>query len=219
MPHPMTHMTHVTQATESEGYTYMAYTYVTAKIWPEARQALEDVKLPKEVLSETIIRITKEYAVHGASDRSQKESEIQEMKAQIMSLHKRMEEIADQNSTSTKIKKKQTVANDHSKQHRTKESCNISLEVREVLRKIWAIGVEREGSQKKFIETMGITNDKVINNFVKEGYVGALPYYARTKPYFEDIAKFVAYAQTKCFDVVTHEELQVLQQYLRSIKP
>ena len=197
----------------------MAHTYVTAKMWPEARQALEDAKLKKEVLSETIIRITKEYAAHGASERSQKESEIQEMKAQIMSLHKRMEEIADQNSTSTKIKKKPTVANDHSKQHRTKESCKIPLGAKEVMRKIWAAGTEKEGSQKKFIETTGITNGKVVNNFVKEGYVGALPYYARTKPYIDDIMKFVAYAQINCSDVVTHEELQILQQYLQSLKP
>lgn len=197
----------------------MSHTYVTAKMWPEARQALEDAKLQKEVLSETIIRITKEHVARGTAERSQQESTILEMKAQIMELHKKMEEIADQNHTSIKIKKEQRIVNNQSKQRRTKEVCTISLEVREVMRKIRAAGIEREGSQKKFIEIMGITNDKVVNIFAKEGYAGTLPYYAGTKPYFDDIAKFVAYAQTKCSDMVTAEELQILQQYLHSLKP
>ena len=196
----------------------MAHTYVTAKMWPEARQALEDAKLQKEVLSETIIRITKEYAAHGASDRSPQESELQEMKVQIMELHKKMEEIADQNQNPTKIQKNSRALNNSSKKRKTKESCTISVEVREVMRKIRAAGIEREGSQKEFIEITGVTNDKVVNNFVKEGYVGALPYYARTRPYIDDITKFVAYAQTNCSDVVTAEEFKILQQYLLSLK-
>jgi len=210
----------------------MSPDYISIRILPEAKQAIVGAALPRETISETIIRICRQHGEsrHDTGSESTSDEWKQSIELQTRQISADLEQISADLEQIRKIvitdiaKPPHTPAEERelcidnvdvaaqidisSNSHRIIESRrDVSEREKELFASICKKGIEIEGLQRKFIDTVNVSNDSVVKSLVNEK--------ARSKKrtmHPRDIERLIKYARIHCPEIVQEYE-DIIQQY------
>ena len=159
----------------------MSVEYVAVRITAEARDSIKSVALPKETMSEAIIRCCSEVQQQHNNDTRSLEERVQKLEEQILTIQQSFNATCMQDIERNPPSSEPMKESHNEQKHGTLEQASgqdseritVTPELKHQLSTIIDFGLTaHNGSQKAFMQEIGITNANVLQHFKSGGSGG-----------------------------------------------